>query len=200
MYLFIQELPGVLLDVSLVQVCGETHETHFRQTEISEFNVTHGRDEQTDGERQTEIMWHSNTNAHSEAERQLWHVFNYITQSVQMKRFSLISHRKCLSPPSRWQMNPSNRLIECAGSFSKWNAHNSVLSTRRHLTCQVWDLDARFHSCECTRVPGRFQRSTCVPFPRAALRYSSAALRSRLLSHRKQKKHRGDRFNISAVS
>lgn len=56
MYLFIQELPGVLLDVSLVQVCGETHETHFRQTEISEFNVTHGRDEQTDGERQTEIM------------------------------------------------------------------------------------------------------------------------------------------------
>lgn len=28
-YLFIQELPGVLLDVSLVQVCGETHETHF---------------------------------------------------------------------------------------------------------------------------------------------------------------------------
>ncbi len=40
-YLFIQELPRVLLDVSLVQVCGETHETHFRQTEISEFNVTH---------------------------------------------------------------------------------------------------------------------------------------------------------------
>lgn len=56
LYLFIQELPGVLLDVSLIQVCGETHKTHFRQTEISEFNVTHGRDEQTDGEKQTEIM------------------------------------------------------------------------------------------------------------------------------------------------
>lgn len=51
-YLFIQKLSGVLLDVSLIQVCGETHETDFRQTEISEFNVTHRRDQQTAGERE----------------------------------------------------------------------------------------------------------------------------------------------------
>lgn len=67
-YLFIQELPGVLLYVFLVQVCGETHETHFRQTEISKFNVAHWRDQQTDGERQRqmEMMWDSlYSNIHS---------------------------------------------------------------------------------------------------------------------------------------
>ncbi len=46
-YLFVQELPGVLLDVSLVQVSGEIHEPHLWQAKIRQLNVTHRRDQQT---------------------------------------------------------------------------------------------------------------------------------------------------------
>lgn len=40
-YLFIQELPSVLLYVPLIQVCGQTHQTHLREAEVCELDVTH---------------------------------------------------------------------------------------------------------------------------------------------------------------
>lgn len=40
-YLFIQELPGVLLYVPLIQVCSQTHQTHLREAEVCELDVTH---------------------------------------------------------------------------------------------------------------------------------------------------------------
>lgn len=55
-----------------------------------------------------------------------------------------------------------------------------------HITCPVWDLCARFHSCGCIRVPARFQQSTCVSFPQATHQYSSAVSRSRLLKQNTQ--------------
>lgn len=40
-YLLIQELPSVLLYVPLIQVCGQTHQTHLREAEVCELYVTH---------------------------------------------------------------------------------------------------------------------------------------------------------------
>lgn len=52
-YLFVQELACVLLDVSLVQVGGEAHQTHLRQAKVSQLDVAHGRDQQTTQEENT---------------------------------------------------------------------------------------------------------------------------------------------------
>lgn len=54
-YLFVQELTSVLLDVALIQVCGEAHETHLREAEISQFNVPHRRNQQTEDRADTMI-------------------------------------------------------------------------------------------------------------------------------------------------
>ena len=45
--LFVQELSGVLLDVSFIQVSGEAHQTDLRQTKVGQLNVAHGRDQKT---------------------------------------------------------------------------------------------------------------------------------------------------------
>lgn len=45
-YLFIEELSGVFLDVSFIQVCGQTHQTDLWETEVCQLDVTHGRDEE----------------------------------------------------------------------------------------------------------------------------------------------------------
>ena len=47
-YLFIQELPGILLYVSLIQVGGQTHQTHLRQAKVCEFDVAHGGDQEAE--------------------------------------------------------------------------------------------------------------------------------------------------------
>lgn len=39
-YLLVQELPRVFLDVSLVQVGGETHQTDLREAEVRQLDVT----------------------------------------------------------------------------------------------------------------------------------------------------------------
>lgn len=54
-YLFVQELTSVLLDVALVQVCGEAHETHLREAEVRQFNVSHRRNQQTEDTADTMI-------------------------------------------------------------------------------------------------------------------------------------------------
>ena len=48
-YLLVQELPGVLLDVALVQVGGQAHEPHLGQAEVCQLDVAHGRDQKTGG-------------------------------------------------------------------------------------------------------------------------------------------------------
>lgn len=45
-YLLVQELPGILFNVALIQVCCQTHETNFRKTEVSELDVPHGCDQE----------------------------------------------------------------------------------------------------------------------------------------------------------
>lgn len=40
-YLFIQKLPSILLYVSFIQVGGQTHQTHLRQAEVCQLDVTH---------------------------------------------------------------------------------------------------------------------------------------------------------------
>lgn len=40
-YLFIQELPGILLYVSFIQVGGQAHQTHLGQAEVCELDVAH---------------------------------------------------------------------------------------------------------------------------------------------------------------
>lgn len=54
-YLFVQELASVLLDVSLVQVSGEAHQAHLREAEISQLDVAHRRDQQTEGTADTKL-------------------------------------------------------------------------------------------------------------------------------------------------
>lgn len=41
-YLLVQELPGILFNVALVQVCCQTHEANFRKAKISELDMPHG--------------------------------------------------------------------------------------------------------------------------------------------------------------
>lgn len=48
-HLFVQEFSGVFLDVSFIQVCGQTHQTDLRETKVGQFDVTHGGDEETGG-------------------------------------------------------------------------------------------------------------------------------------------------------
>lgn len=45
-YLLVQELPSILFNVALVQVCGQTHEANFRKAEVGEFDVPHGCNQQ----------------------------------------------------------------------------------------------------------------------------------------------------------
>lgn len=47
MYLFIRELPGVLLYVSLVQVSGHVHQAHLGQPKVCQLDVAHGSHQQT---------------------------------------------------------------------------------------------------------------------------------------------------------
>lgn len=49
-YLFVEELSGVFLDVSFVQVCGQTHQTDLWETEVRQLDVSHGGDEKTAAE------------------------------------------------------------------------------------------------------------------------------------------------------
>lgn len=51
-YLLIQELPGILLNVALIQVGGEAHQPHLGQTEVCQLDVSHGGDQQTVGQRE----------------------------------------------------------------------------------------------------------------------------------------------------
>lgn len=41
-HLLVQELPGILLNVALIQVCGQAHEAYLGQPKVSQFDVTHG--------------------------------------------------------------------------------------------------------------------------------------------------------------
>jgi hypothetical protein len=45
-HLFVQELPGILLDVALVQVGRQAHKPHLGEAEICKLDVTHGGDEE----------------------------------------------------------------------------------------------------------------------------------------------------------
>ena len=45
-YLLVQELPSILFNVALVQVCGQTHEANFRKAKVSELDVPHGCNQQ----------------------------------------------------------------------------------------------------------------------------------------------------------
>lgn len=45
-YLLVQELPGILFNVTLVQVCCQTHEANFRKAKVSELDVPHGRNQE----------------------------------------------------------------------------------------------------------------------------------------------------------
>lgn len=53
-YLFIQKFPSVLLYVPFIQVCGQTHETHFGQAEVCQLNVAHRGDEEAEREKQSQ--------------------------------------------------------------------------------------------------------------------------------------------------
>ena len=44
-YLFIGKLFCLLVDVALVEIRGQRHESHFGQAEVGEFDVTEGGDE-----------------------------------------------------------------------------------------------------------------------------------------------------------
>lgn len=45
-YLLVQELPGILFNVTLIQVCCQTHEANFRKAKVSELDVPHGRNQE----------------------------------------------------------------------------------------------------------------------------------------------------------
>lgn len=45
-HLLVQELAGVLLDVLLVQVGGQVHQTDLGQAKVCELDVAHGCDQQ----------------------------------------------------------------------------------------------------------------------------------------------------------
>ena len=45
-HLFVQELPGILLDVAFIEVGGEAHEPHLGEAKIREFDVPHGGDKE----------------------------------------------------------------------------------------------------------------------------------------------------------
>lgn len=47
-HLFVQELPRVLLDVSFIQIGGQTHQTHLREAKVCELDVTHGGDQEAE--------------------------------------------------------------------------------------------------------------------------------------------------------
>lgn len=53
-YLFIQKFPSVLLYVPFIQVCGQTHETHFGQAEVCQLDVAHWGDEEAEREKQSQ--------------------------------------------------------------------------------------------------------------------------------------------------
>lgn len=42
--LLVDELPGVLLNVSFIQVGGHVHQANLGQPEVGQFNVSHGGD------------------------------------------------------------------------------------------------------------------------------------------------------------
>lgn len=45
-YLLVQELPGILFNVALIQVCCQTHEANFRKAKVGELDVPHGCDQE----------------------------------------------------------------------------------------------------------------------------------------------------------
>lgn len=49
LHLFIWELPGIFLYVSLIQVSGHVHQTDFREAEVGQFDVSHWGHQQTVG-------------------------------------------------------------------------------------------------------------------------------------------------------
>lgn len=51
--LLVDELPGVLLNMSLIQVGGHVHQANLRQAEVGQFDVSHGGDQQTTEEEDT---------------------------------------------------------------------------------------------------------------------------------------------------
>ena len=40
-YLFIRELSGIFLNMSLVQISGHIHQAHFGQSKVCQLNVPH---------------------------------------------------------------------------------------------------------------------------------------------------------------
>lgn len=42
LYLLVQELPGILFNVALIQVCCQAHEANFRKAKVSKLDVPHG--------------------------------------------------------------------------------------------------------------------------------------------------------------
>lgn len=45
-HLFVQELPGVFLDVSFIQVRGQAHQADLGEAEVRQLDVSHGGDEE----------------------------------------------------------------------------------------------------------------------------------------------------------
>lgn len=41
-YLLVQELPGILFNVALIQVCCQAHQANFRKAKVSKLDVPHG--------------------------------------------------------------------------------------------------------------------------------------------------------------
>lgn len=61
-YLLVQELPGILFNVALVQVCCQAHEANFRKAKVSKLDVPHGCNQEA-GKSETQkygvISWFS---------------------------------------------------------------------------------------------------------------------------------------------
>lgn len=55
-HLFVNKLSCVFLHVTLVQVGGHVHQANFRQTEVRQFDVAHGCNQQTVGWKKTKII------------------------------------------------------------------------------------------------------------------------------------------------